>query len=224
MRSCTILLVAMGWVSTAASELAQDKYTIKFKELGKGESSQVEHLEAMITKVSAQQPNDLVPKTFEMKGNKHYTYTDAILERPEGSPMPTKVRRVYERAVVETIEADGVKPFGPSLNGKTVVIEKKGPQYEFRSDGGEVLNHGIDDLIDEFNKGGQVKLVRMLLPPDPVAVNESWNIDAKEFLPDRDNNVSSIKGPKSNGTAKLLKVYKKDGRLYGVIDAVLSFQ
>jgi hypothetical protein len=223
MKGCTNLLVALAWVLTAGHGLAQEKYTIVLKELGKGDSSKVERKEVMTSKASVRAEKELVPKTFEFGFTKHISYTDKILERPEGSPLPTKVKRVYEKVVVETQGPVIGKPGAEQwLSGKTVLIEKKGPQYEYRLEGGEVLDKGTSDLKDEFTKQEQDRQTKALLPPGPVAVNETWKIDAREFL--GDDGKGGFLNLKPEGTAKLVKVYKKDGRLYGVIDGVLNLQ
>jgi hypothetical protein len=255
MKGRTSLLVALAWVLTAGHALAQDKYTIKLKELGNGDSSHVDRKEAMTTKSAVRLPNEPAPKTFEVKAAKYYSYTDKVLERPKGSSVPTKVKRVYEKPVVEAPVETGAKggfSYEQSFTPK-ILIEKKGTHYEFCFEGGEVLKKGTNDLNapdvfqsdssiiaealhkatndlyndlnDEFNKREQDKQTKALLPPGPVAVNETWKmINSKEFLPEYGNNGDSIQDFKSEGTAKLVKVYKKDARLYGVIDAVFDFQ
>jgi hypothetical protein len=226
MKGCTSLLVALAWVLTAGQGLAQEKYTIVLKELGKGDSSRVERKEDMTSKASVRPDKELVPKSFEFGFTKHFSYTDTILEQPEGSLLPTKVKRVYEKVVVDSQMPGGLPAGkaddGQSLTGKTLLIEKKGPQYEYRIEGGEVLDKVKGDLNAEFNKQEQQKQTKALLPQGPVAVNETWKIDAKEFLDD--DGKGMFQDPKFEGTAKLVKIYKKDGRLYGVIDAVLDLQ
>jgi hypothetical protein len=227
MKGCTSLLVALAWVLTAGHGLAQEKYTIKLKELGKGDSSQVERKEVMSSKASVRAEKELVPKSFEFSFTKLFSYTDTILEQPEGSPLPTKVKRVYEKVVVDSqmagLPTGGKADAAHPLSGKTLLIEKKGPLYEYRIEGGEVLDKkGTGDLNDEFIKQEQDKQTKAFLPPGPVAVNETWKFDAKDFL--GDDGKGLFPDLKPEGTAKLVKVYKKDGRLYGVIDVVLDLQ
>jgi hypothetical protein len=225
MKSCTSLLVALAWALTAGHGLAQEKYTFKLKELGQGDSSQVERKEVMASKASIRPEKELVPKTFEFGFTKHFSYTDTILERPEGSPVPTKVKRVFEKVVVDSQLPGGLaskSDTAQTLSGKTLLIEKKGDKYEYRIEGGEVLDKITNDLNDEFNKQEQDKQTKALLPRGPVAVNETWKIEAKDFLGDETKGM--FQDVKPEGTAKLVKVYKKEGRLYGVIETVLDLQ
>jgi hypothetical protein len=222
MNRFTSLLVAVIWMLPAGTGLAQEKYTIKLKELAKGDSSRVERKEEMNMKTSVILEKEKEPKSQDFKTTKVHVFTDTILEQPNSTAMPTKIKRIYEKAAVESVGLPGKEP-GPSLSGKTVLIEKKGDKYEFTLDGGEPLAKGIAELNDEFNKQDQEKQKKALLPPGPVAVKDSWKIDALAFFSDIAKDPT-LKVINSAGTATLVKVYKKEDRLYGVIDAVLDVQ
>jgi hypothetical protein len=59
----------------------------------------------------------------------------------------------------------------------------------------------------------------MLLPKDPVQVGESWNIDLRESVKELPKKVGpEFDADRTTATGKLLRVYKKDGRQFGVIE------
>ena len=159
-------LVAVIWMLPAGTGLAQEKYTIKLKELGKGDSSRVERKEEMNMKTSVILEKEKVPKSQDFKTTKLHVFTDTILEQPNTTAMPTKIKRVYEKAAVESAGFPGKEP-APSLSGKSVLIEKKGDKYEFTLDGGEPLAKGIAELNDEFNKQDQEKQKKVAAAAGP---------------------------------------------------------
>jgi hypothetical protein len=71
-------------------------------------------------------------------------------------------------------------------------------------------------LENEFNQVQGDNFKKAMLPKAPVAVNESWTFDPKSLggaIAKEDQVI------KTQCKAKLTKVYTKDGRMYGVIDA-----
>jgi hypothetical protein len=219
MNFWTRLAVGLALLFSTSQGLAQEKYTIKLKELGAGESSRVEIKEERNVKYSATLEKET--NTVDSKMTKSSVFEDTIIEHPGATAMPTKIKRVYERAAVESTGVFS-QELVPNLSGKTVLIEKKGEKYEFTIDGRVPQAADNLELNEEFNNKGQ-ETMKTLLPPGPVGVKENWKIDALAFFGD------IAKGPTtkvfySAGTATLAKVYKKDNRLYGVIDAVLDIQ
>jgi len=218
------LVAAVILVPAIAQPQAQEKYTIKFKELNQGESSRVESKETMTMKTTTTIEKQKEPAAQEFKGSKHYLFTQTVLERPQGAALPTKVQRTYDKALHEGSEPLVKSPGPLPMNGKTILIEKKGDKYEFRLQDGKLLDTGISDLQDEFDRDEGAKTKKALIPPGPVALNETWKFDPKDFGGPSGKDKESTKMLKSEGAAKLTKVYKKDGRQFGVIEAVMELQ
>ena len=62
---------------------------------------------------------------------------------------------------------------------------------------------------------------RLFLPTKAVAVGDSWAIDTKPLVQGF-GKADQVQVVKAQASAKLTKVYMKDGRLFGVIDAVID--
>src|SRR5262249_25527067 len=133
------------------------------------------------------------------------------VQKVDDKKHPTKLEREYTKAEKT---ADGKTEKSP-LQGKTVVIEKKGDKCTFTYKGGEeVTGEAAADLNKEFNKNAhEDDLDKLLMPKNAVKPGDEWKIDmnavAKYFAAGEDIDVD---GDKSTGTGKLLKVYKKDGK------------
>jgi hypothetical protein len=220
MRRWALLVTLAALLPTAAQ--AQDKYTIKLKELGTGDSARVEIKDTTAFKLAITGDKDKPPAPpKEFKSTKHLLYTDTVLERPDPLRPPTKVKRVYDKAVTEGdpgTPGDKTRPY----HGKTLLIEKKGDKYEYRIDGGEAIPGDVE-LNNEFTNAEQARQKKVFVPPGPVALNQMWQVDAKALLGEADK-TDALQVLKSAGTAQLVKVYKKDGRLYGVIDVKLEIE
>src|SRR5947207_14627825 len=78
--------------------VAQEKYTIKFKEENQGDTFRMTKTEAGkgATKVADDKGNAL-KETPENKGHT-YSYTATIVERPAGADYPTVITRTYTKA------------------------------------------------------------------------------------------------------------------------------
>jgi hypothetical protein len=218
-----------GWAAIAvlgivapASVRAQEKYTIKLKEVGIGDTLRTESKETTLTKSQTMGEKDKQPgKTTEEKFARDLLFLDTVVERPAAQKMPTKIKRVYEKATLTTFKggAAGDAKAQP-YHAKTVLIEKKQAGYEFRIEGGEAFK---DPALDnEFNSSPQ-DARKLFLPPEPVAAGGTWKVDTAlllhGFKPDE-----KVKVKKADGTGKLVKVYKKDGRLFGVIETAVALE
>jgi hypothetical protein len=221
MKNWTLLLAACGWLLASDFAGAQEKFTVKLKELGPGDSSRVELSETQAFKIVTTIAKEKEPKIDQSQRNKQVFYTETVLEQPEGAPRPTRIKRSYEKAIDKMTLGPDKKEVAQAYSGKTVLIEKKGDKYEFRIDGGGPLLQGVADLNNEFNGIDQTNQKKTFIPPGPVALDESWKIDPKGFLGDL-TKEGKAEVLKSEGTARLVKVYKKDGRQYGIIESVLD--
>jgi hypothetical protein len=153
---------------------------------------------------------------------KAFNYVEKILAKESGK-RTSKVSRTYQKAV--RIEKGQETDVG--LKGKTVIIEYKDKSYHFTlQDGGEVTGDAAKFLKEEFkNKDDQEEdqMEKAVLPKKPVQVGESWKCDVAAILKGLGKEVSEgVDAAKVEATGKLLKVYKKAGLPFGVIDVVIN--
>src|SRR5262249_51001421 len=155
------------------------------------------------------------------KEGARYVYTEEVIEvKPD--ERPTKARRVYKAA--ERTE-DG-KKVTEVFQNKTVLIDKPFGMYQFRIEGGgPITGPSAKHLLRTYKDGpSSGNSNRELLPERPVEVGESWNFD-KKAMPSLfgDNRDLKIDPDKTTATGRLRRVYRKDGRLFGVILIGVSF-
>jgi hypothetical protein len=199
---------------------AGDSYQIKFKtHQDTGKTSQVEQQETIHSQ--SKLVGLIVKKVLENNEEKQsalYRYRETILEKPKGQNHPTRLRRQYEKAQLEVAG----KKSAPSWEGKTILIEKKKDRYQFSVEGGpELTGKDAEPLADEFQAArGPSGDFSDLLPPDKaLRVNETHDLDAKALLKHFENGAGiKFDVSKAKGTLKLLRVYKKQGRQFGVVD------
>jgi predicted Zn finger-like uncharacterized protein len=187
--------------------------TIKLKDSGEGDSILLTKTNNLTSRFKATDAKGkvLVDKndaTTEIKA-----YKETVLKR-EGRKPPTKLERAYTKLQVKTDKGSEVSP----LQGKTVVIERKGETYTFvYKDGQEVAGPPAEVLAKEFaRKRDSDFMEKLMLPKDAVKVGASWEIAAaallKEFNSDGDLDLDLAK---ATGSGKLLKAYQKTGRQFG---------
>src|SRR5438552_2436012 len=119
------VIAGLGLAPAAVPTNPQEKHTIKINEQGEGDSWRFE-----ITSQAFQH------KEKALTGAGHRIYTDTVLAREAGVGTPTKVKRVYEKAL-GSIGGTGGKLVESSFHSRTLLIEKKGKKYDVsREDGG----------------------------------------------------------------------------------------
>jgi len=216
MTRTNAVLVLVCLLLAAPRGLGQEKYTIKLKEETKGDTFRATKSETTkgVTKVLDANGNAL-KDTPENKGHT-YEYVATILERPADQKFPTALSRAYTKAEKIT---DGKKQT-LDLEGKTVRIETKDGKYQFRFDGGaELSTEQAEELNREFNRSEFRMSDKDTLPKQAVALNEAWNVDPTLFVRSFGKEESQVfDASKAKFTGKLLKVYKKDNRQFGVIE------
>jgi hypothetical protein len=154
------------------------------------------------------------------KAVEKFEYTETIFAMPAGADRPTKVARAY--TVAEEQEAGKSKKVF-SYAGKTVLIEKKNGTYGITADGKPLPPEEDAQFRKSFEKPDKVRNEHFQ-PKKPVKVGESWAIDIGPLssLP----GGLSVPVNKDTGTArgKLVRVYEKDGKQWGVIDVKIDFK
>jgi hypothetical protein len=201
---------------------AQDTYTIKVKVGGKGVMTIVTKEESEDNRTVITLPDGKVIKQTDAK-KKLTKYRQEILEQEAGQ-WPSKVRRVYEKALVTKPDGKTVVKEEP-FHGKTLLIAQKDGKPTFQIEGGaELAAKEVTSLVKEFSKkGNPAKEMELVLPKKAVAVGESWKLDKKgikKLLGAEDEDDTIFAGfdfDKASATGKLVKAYKKDGRQFGIV-------
>jgi hypothetical protein len=240
----TMLALLLGGVTLTAA--GEEAHAIKVKKLAKGDVAivLVKHDQAWraVKPAAAEVKNPVQPKELPkeeekvveepkgaVKGGEPkprvgreggvFLFEETILDIDPGKG-PTRLQRRYEQAVTKKDGKEVTLPY----EWKTVVIEKKDDKYRYSSDGTELTGENARALDDEFAKGPSPwDSNELLLPKKAVRVNESWTIATEPYIKEMEAQKLKVDAGKSTGTGKLLKVYDKDGRRFGVIEARLEF-
>ena len=214
MRKVTVvagLVVALF----AAAVAAQDAVEIKIDKPKVGDKVKVTVNEKAESKMTISFGGKDMAKN-ETK-TKSVVYTDKVLAVGDGARRPTKLERTYEKA---ELGADG-KSATLSVEGKTVVIEKKGDKYAFTVDGKELTGDAAKLLGDEFNKEDKDDPRTLMLPGKPVKPGDTWKIDAEKLTKGLGKDLVVDKS-KIEATGKLVKAYKQDGKQFGVLELKIT--
>jgi hypothetical protein len=211
------LVVGLGLILTSAVR-AEETYTLKIKEPAKGDVFRIVATGSTVGQSKlVDTSNDKTLLDHEDKSGRAFTCQETILEKDPEKHRPTRLKRTYDKAQVTTADKTEDLPY----QGKTVLIERKGKEYEFRIDGGEALMGPEARLLaEEFNKTPEDEpdLQKAALPQKAVAVNESWQIDMAPFASTYAKATQlPIIAARSEGTGKLVRVFTKDGVRFGVI-------
>ena len=125
-------------------------------------------------------------------------YVDEIIENPMNSRLPTKLNRTFEKAVVAK---DGQRLNLP-VEGKTVLIEKKGEKYSFTQNGKAVTGDTLRILEDEFNRSGRGEVRDIMFPKKPVkpgdrgrSMARNWRRRSASKAPPSPRAESKPRGP-----------------------------
>jgi hypothetical protein len=210
-RILAILVVGLAAVALRADD---GPVTIKVKQPGPGDKVKETKTETTTQKVSATVMG--MDMTKEEQATSKFVYTEEVVSKPAGARRATKLRRVYEKAEVTK---DGEKQ-NVGLDGKTVVIEKSGDGYTITVDGNEPAGLAAELLKKEFRKEKQVT-EEDLLPKQPVKVGGTWKIDLDKFAKDAEGELE-MDVARSTGTGKLVKVYDKGGKKFGVMEVTFD--
>jgi len=211
------LVLALGPLTVAAQE-----YAIKLKRPGLGDKTRTEVTDDFKLEFKIADNNgNVVMEAQETKTHK-FVFREVGLERAAGSEDLVRLQRQYEHAERKIKDVRETLPY----QGKTLFIEKKDGRFQFRIDGGDVLEgKEAEELHEEFNKGDFRKLTtEHFLPRKTVKLNETWKYDvaalAKAFSGDGKIEIDEAK---STGSGRLTKAYMKNGRQFGIIELTIEF-
>jgi hypothetical protein len=107
---------------------------------------------------------------------------------------------------------------GPPLN-VAILAEKKGDEYTFTIDGMPATAAVAAKLAPEFGKGADKMRPEDLLPDKPVKPGDTWKVEGAKLLASLGGEAkNTIDADKTVINGKLVKTYKKDGKLFGVAE------
>jgi hypothetical protein len=217
-RTCVlaaVVLMLSPWTVSA------QEYVIKVKRPGLGDKSQVKvngNSETEFKLLDA--TGNAVMDKKETKSQK-LVFQEVGLERAAAGEDLVHIKRRYEHA---ERKIDGTRHTLP-YQGKTLDIRKKNGTWVFEIEGDDVIfGKEAEELTEEFVKGGVTKLVsEPFLPRKAVKVNDNWTLDVVHLARDfsKDGKIETD-DTKAKGSGKLLKVYEKNGKQFGVFELAIE--
>lgn len=139
-------------------------------------------------------------------------FVETVLEK--GDKAPAKYKRTYKKA---TLTQNGKEIKRPH-EGKTLIFEQEGKSYKITVEGGMAVPQAeLDKLAKDAANRLDGDGAENFLPDKPVKIEEPWSLNRKG-LQELGGKGSEIDLDKSKGEGKLVRVYTKDGKQYGVID------
>lgn len=206
-----VLVCLFAWTGALP---AQQAVTIKLKTRGAGETILVGKEEKMSMSMKITDGTGKVLVNKDMAATSISEYVETVINR-EGKKRPTLLEREYIKMIAKS---EGKTEDSP-LQGKKVVIEKKGTNYTFTYKGGDTVpGAAAAALAKEFSRmtEDRPEMEDLVLPKTPVKPGDSWNLDMGPIVKDLAENATlDADTAKATGTGTLQKVYQKDGKQYG---------
>jgi len=197
----------------ATGAQAQGPYLIKLKPIQIGDVRQLDTAETTqsTSKIIDKTNKALVDKTDSSV--QHCVCTESVLAKESGRRRPTHAQRQYSKVSFQVDGREVTLPYA----GKMVEVKKVGSGYQFLLEGQTPLTGEAAWLLTkEFSNEEGIDFQAAILPKQPVKVYESWQIDMAPIVADwSKNKPMQVDGAKSAGLGQLMKVYEKEGRLFG---------
>jgi hypothetical protein len=211
-RATLAIIAALSFVAAGQAQ----PVTIKLKERGEGETVLIKKNAntTSIVSVADGQGNKLLDKKEVMADLAEYKET--VFKRQPGKPA-TKLQREYTKVLNSK---DG-RLLDDSLQGKTVVIEKKDGKYVFTYKDGEAVEGAAATALNkDFGKKSETnsEIEKLVLPGKAVKAGDSWKIEMPKIVTELSKfgeGEMELNSAKSKGEGKLLKVYQKKGMQFG---------
>jgi hypothetical protein len=191
---------------------ADETYTLKFKDLGKGEVGSYDVTENNDLFIRILNSDNVSVFDQKIKIRLKLVFWEKILEKSEGKPT-TQTRRGYGESRFTLDKDTTTLP----VEGKRVTINRNGGKITFNIDGvnqidgkqAEMLEREFDDPVN----------LTPYLPGKPIKVKQTWQFDAKPFANDLAKSIRDISFnvSKAEGIGKLNEVYEKEGRRFGKV-------
>lgn len=205
------LLAAVVAAALALTAAAEDAVAIKTPAFKAGDKFKVIKTEKNKSVEKQEAGGKNTSNTKE--DTREVVYTEEVLAPGTGGERPTKSVRVYEKFEVV---GDPDVP-APPLNAP-ITISTTGDKYTFACE--KPLGAFAKKLDDEFNRPNE-PTTKDFLPGKPVKPGDSWTIDPAKFVKSLAEEKLNIDAEKAAVSGKLLKVYEKDGKTFGVIEMAL---
>jgi hypothetical protein len=211
-----VLVVALSpWTASA------QEYVIKVKRPGLGDKSQVKVVDSSEVEFKLLDANGNAAVDKKETKEHKLVFEEIGLERAAAGEDLVRLKRRYEHA---ERKIDGARQTLP-YQGKTLHVFKKDGVFVFEVEGDDIIyGKEAEELSEEFTKGGFTKLISdPFLPRKAVKVGETWKFETAQLAKDfsKDGKIE-IDDTKSTGSGKLLKVYQKNGKQFGVFELVIE--
>lgn len=194
---------------------AQEAFTLRYKPLDKGHVSNTEFQTRVRLNLAKwdETGKQLLDELKVMK--LHVAFSTTTLET-NGKLGGTSRRHISKSAM--SIDGGDEKP--DDLQGKTMILVqgRDGSQIALSEEGDPLPEDLLARLASKSPTQGMGKNDE-ITPKKPVKVGETWAIDAASWVKREDAEIV----PK-NAFASLTRVYRKEGHLYGVVEAKAEFE
>ncbi|VTR95855.1 unnamed protein product [Gemmata massiliana] len=218
MQTLLASVLVVGLSAGAAG--AEETYLIKLYRSKEGTKSRVEKNER--GKVDTVINGDGVKKEEAVTSDTKEIYTEEVLAIDATTKQITKLSRKYTVAE-KTEKGETTKAV---YAGKTVLIEKIDGAFTFSVDGKPLSEDAAPDLIKSYkDKKADEPTNEDLVPTEAVAVGRTWKVPvdkADKTLKLLGDGKIKFDASKSTIEGKLVKVYKKVGAQFGVMEFTIT--
>lgn len=214
--------LALSLVALALSPLTAlgQEYVIQIKQPGLGDRTKVKASNNTSIQFKLVDDNNNVVEDKTENKSHLFIFSEVGLERAAAGDALVKIKRRYDHAERVVSSVRNTLPY----QGKTLHIDQKDGHFRFQIEGDDNLSEAeAAELNEEFNKGDFRKLLTAgFLPRKAVKINEAWKLDVAPLARDfgKDGKIV-LDDVNAKGTGKLLKVYQKNGKQFGVIELAM---
>ncbi|OAI41658.1 hypothetical protein AYO40_02675 [Planctomycetaceae bacterium SCGC AG-212-D15] len=204
-----LALSLVSLVSRTPAWADDETYTIKFKQLAKGETGSYEIRDKGEDHIKVLNASGQAFINESYKYDEKLVFWERVYERPEGE-LPTRVLRGYGEARMKWDDESLVLP----VEGKRVRIERKGDDYTYKIEGGDDAGKFKDIMAYEFEDDFTMSA---FLPDKPVKLKETFRFNGKRLAKGLSKKIKDLQFDvaKTKALGRLTEVYDKDGRKFG---------
>jgi hypothetical protein len=210
----TLLAVCLGLTLNAPRAPAQETYTVRLKPPGAGETTRYE--DTLTTEMTTRQVDGGGEKVRERRDHsvRRAVYQETVLERDPGGGQVKRFRRQCDSATLQLNQKESQLPY----HGRAFVVERGPEGCRVRFEGPPPPGDFVRDLEEGFTRKKDVNLLEGMLPGKALKVGETWSFDPRPLLQAWPKPAQVRTDPQSaTGAGKLTRVYRRDGRLFGVL-------
>jgi hypothetical protein len=211
-----LLVAPLSWADEKKAE--DEKYTIKvakFPAKGKAVKASEKVVLKSVSKVTDGDGNVL------MDVNKTKTMTRVYVEKTLEVDDKANKRKKYSRKFETAKDVEDDEAENKAYQGRTIVYEKSDGEWKLTAEGNPELDAGdLKDLSEQVNRGD--KPDNALYPKEAVKVGGKWTLNGKDVAKLFD--TLKMDGDTVKGEGKLVKAYKKDGKQWGALEYLITFE